>query len=173
MNNSIISVDELGETKDFSLSVYGIYQDKEKVLFRKLGMIILGAGINSSANDMANWLKLWLNYGSFEGKRIISEDYIRNAINTKAIMMGLHQQRKISLTIYLVMAMVGIQIFSMVITEYIMEDLFPGFSSNVVLFPADGFGIVVLSNQHNTDLPYTVASMLALRMLSLDHNKTL
>jgi hypothetical protein len=38
--------------------------------------------------------------------------------------MGLHQQRKIRLTIYLVMAMVGIQIFSMVITEHIMEDLF-------------------------------------------------
>jgi hypothetical protein len=33
---------------------------------------------------MANWLKLWLNYGSFEGKRFISEDYIRNAISTKA-----------------------------------------------------------------------------------------
>lgn len=49
--------------------------------------------------------------------------------------------------------------------------MFPGFSSNVVLFPADGFGIVVLSNQHNTDLPYTVASMLALRMLGLDYNK--
>lgn len=70
MNHSNISVDELVKQKDFSYP-YGIYQNKiEKVLFQKTGNDNPGAGINSSANDMANWLKLWLNYGNFEGKEL-------------------------------------------------------------------------------------------------------
>ena len=37
---------------------------------------------------MANWLKLWLNYGSFDGKQIISKDYVKNAMSTKAVIDG-------------------------------------------------------------------------------------
>ncbi|MDR2231107.1 MAG: serine hydrolase [Flavobacteriaceae bacterium] len=171
MNNSNISVDELVKQKDFSYP-YGIYQNKiEKVLFQKTGNDNPGAGINSSANDMANWLKLWLNYGNFEGKRIVSEDYIRNAISTKAIIDGGAPSKKDQAN-YLFGYGYGwnTNIFHGHYRVY-HGGLVSGFSSNVVLFPADGFGIVVLSNQHNTDLPYTVASMLALRMLGLNHNK--
>jgi hypothetical protein len=45
------------------------------------------------------------------------------------------------------------------------------FNSNVFLFPADQFGVVVLSNQHNSDISNTIANMISIRMLGLDHNK--
>ncbi|MDV3508831.1 hypothetical protein CMU89_14950 [Elizabethkingia anophelis] len=171
MQNSNISVDELVKQNDFSYP-YGIYHDTiEKVLFQKTGNDNPGAGINSSANDMANWMKLWLNYGSFEGKQIISADYVRNAMSVKAIIDGTPPSNKDQVN-FLFGYGYGWNtgIFHGHYRAY-HGGLVSGYSSNVVLFPADGFGIAVLSNQHNTDLPYTVASMLALRMLGMDHNK--
>ncbi|RTZ49533.1 hypothetical protein EJ377_03230 [Chryseobacterium arthrosphaerae] len=46
-----------------------------------------------------------------------------------------------------------------------------GFNSNIFLFPAEKLGIAVLSNQQNSDISNTIANMISIRMLGLDHGK--
>lgn len=42
--------------------------------------------INSSVNDMANWLKVWISGGYFKGKEILPTNYIREAASSQMVM---------------------------------------------------------------------------------------
>ena len=75
MKGSNTSVEEMKKTKDFS---YGyVYEEATKetrrVPTRDLPAIAPAGAINSSARDMAQWLRLMLGGGVFEGKRLVSE----------------------------------------------------------------------------------------------------
>lgn len=171
MYNSNTSIDEMTKQKNFSYP-YGMYKGKtEKLLFQVPNNDKPGAAINSSANDMANWIKMWLNYGKFNGNDVLTKDFARNAMSTKAIINGnppAEPEQKNYLFGY------GYGWNTKIFKGHYKVDhggAVSGFSSNVVLFPAEKFGIVVLSNQQNSDLPYTLANMISIRMLGLDENK--
>lgn len=171
MDNSNTSIGEMVKQKDFSYP-YGMYKGKaEKLLFQIPNNDKPGAAINSTANDMANWLRLWLNYGNFEGKDILTKDFAKNAMSEKAIIDG-NPPTKPDQNNFLFGYGYGwnTQIFK---GHYRVahEGGVSGFSSKMVLFPAEKFGIVVLTNQQNTDLPSTISSMISIRMLGLDENK--
>jgi CubicO group peptidase (beta-lactamase class C family) len=75
MKGSDTSVPEMQKARDFS---YGyVYEEATKetrrVPTRDLPAIAPAGAINSSARDMAQWLRLMLGGGEFEGKRLVSE----------------------------------------------------------------------------------------------------
>ena len=75
MKASDTSVPEMQRTRDYS---YGyVYEEGTKetrrVPTRDLPAIAPAGAINSSARDMAQWLRLMLGGGAFEGKRLVSE----------------------------------------------------------------------------------------------------
>lgn len=171
MNNSNTSVDEMIKQEDFSYP-YGLYHNTiEKVLFQKPDNDKPGAAINSSATDMGNWIRLWLNNGSFENKVILSKEYANNAISAKTIIDGtppVKPDQKNFLFAH------GYGWFTQIFKGHYKvwhAGGVSGFNSSVFLFPAEKFGIVVLSNQHNSDLSGTIANMISIRMLGLDYNK--
>ena len=47
--------------------------------YRNIDNAGAAGSINSNAADMAQWLRLWINNGSFEGKRLLSEATVREA----------------------------------------------------------------------------------------------
>lgn len=47
--------------------------------YRNIDNAGAAGSINSNALDMARWLRLWVNNGAFEGKRILSEAMVREA----------------------------------------------------------------------------------------------
>ena len=76
MSNSNISIAEMKQAKDYSFGYDYNFDTKEthRLPMRDLGQIAPAGSINSSARDMAQWVKFMLNGGSVGGKRLISEN---------------------------------------------------------------------------------------------------
>jgi CubicO group peptidase (beta-lactamase class C family) len=75
MNNSTMSVKEMQKAKDYSFGYSYNFDTKEtrKLPTRDIGEVAPAGSINSSANDMARWLRFVLNEGELDGKRLVSE----------------------------------------------------------------------------------------------------
>ncbi len=75
MTNSNLSITHMAKTKDHSLGYrfIGETTTAEKVPFRNIDEIGPAGSINSSAKDMAQWLRFVLGGGVYKGKRLVSE----------------------------------------------------------------------------------------------------
>ncbi len=75
MNNSTMSITELAKAKDASFGYEYNFDTKEtrKLPYRELTPFAPAGSINSTANDMAKWLKFVMNGGTVAGKRLVSE----------------------------------------------------------------------------------------------------
>lgn len=75
MTNSTMSMKEMAKVKDRSLGYNYNFDTKETQLlpYRDIDEVAPAGSINSSANDMAKWLRFILNGGTIEGKRLVSE----------------------------------------------------------------------------------------------------
>ncbi|AZB33578.1 serine hydrolase [Chryseobacterium bernardetii] len=171
MDNSNTSIDEMVKQKDFSYP-YGLYkQHIEKLLFQKPDNDKPGAAINSSAIDMGNWIRLWLNYGQFENKPVLSKEFVSNAMSTKTMIDGTPPAKPDQKNFLFGH---GYGWFTQIFKGHYKvwhSGGVSGFTSDVFLFPADKFGLAVLTNQHNSDLSNTIANMISIRMLGLDQHK--
>jgi CubicO group peptidase (beta-lactamase class C family) len=92
MTNSNMSIKEMEKAKDFSYGYEYNFDTKEtrRLPFRPIDEIAPAGSINSSANDMAKWIKFVMDRGVVDGKRLVSEkNYdewtkIQNKIGGKA-----------------------------------------------------------------------------------------
>ena len=75
MTNSTMSIDQMKRAKDFSNGYEYNFDTKEtrNLPMRDIDAIAAAGSINSSAKDMANWLKFITNGGTINGKRLVSE----------------------------------------------------------------------------------------------------
>ncbi len=75
MTNSTMQIAQMERAKDFSLGYDYNFDTKETLRrpFREISQVAPAGSINSSANDMAKWLRFILNGGSLDGKRLVSE----------------------------------------------------------------------------------------------------
>jgi hypothetical protein len=75
MTNSDLSVTKMQRAKDYSLGYNYNFDTKETRLlpYRNIDEIAPAGAINSSAKDMAQWLRFVLNRGEIGGKRLVSE----------------------------------------------------------------------------------------------------
>ncbi len=76
MENSTMTIQQMQQSKDFSFGYNYNFDTKQT---RRLPMLDIketapAGSINSSANDMAKWLKFVLNEGEFNGKRLVSKE---------------------------------------------------------------------------------------------------
>lgn len=167
MKSSNTTVGEMTKTNDYSLG-YGISKGKvEKVLFAELKNDSAGGAINSTSTDMANWMLAWLNNGNFENKEIIPKDYIREATSIKAIDNGLPPAAD-DPAVYAFGYGYGWKINSNKGHYKVHHGgNVSGFSSNMALYPTDNLGIVVLTNQNTSILPYIVSDIITNRMLNI------
>jgi CubicO group peptidase (beta-lactamase class C family) len=80
MKNTNISVNEMQKTSDFSKPYREESGEIKESSFYNVDAMGPAASINSSVNEMANWMLLQLNKGKFEDKQIISE---KNLLETQ------------------------------------------------------------------------------------------
>lgn len=75
MTNSTMLIVQMEKAKDYSLGYNYNFDTKEttKLPFREIAEVAPAGSINSSANDMAKWLRFVLNGGMVDGKRLVSE----------------------------------------------------------------------------------------------------
>ena len=76
MKNSTMSMKEMQKARDYSFGYNYNFDTKatSKLPFRDIDEIAPAGSINSSARDMAEWLRFVLNGGNAGGKRLVSEN---------------------------------------------------------------------------------------------------
>jgi len=122
---------------------------------------LLGAGsINSTANDLARWLQVWINGGAYKGKQVIPADFVKKAIESHFVADGSLNPRFPDEQFY----NLGLCWFlSSYRGHYEVNHTgnIDGFSSSVTFFPLDSLGIVVLTNQNSSALIHLVPDFVA------------
>ena len=121
--------------------------------------------IYSSANDMSHWLKMWINNGKYNGKEILSEVYINEAMSSQMVVTAAIPDKE-NPDVYFANYGYGWMISSYK-GHYLVEHggNIDGFSASVAFFPSDKLGIVVLANQDGSSVPNLVRNTIADRLL--------
>lgn len=165
MNNS--TTGSVPENKDYAVGYINRNGETRKLDFLtdKLKGIAPAGGIVSNAKDMANWLLMWTNQGSFNGKEVISSDFSSQAISSQMI-------AKPNLpTKYLPDYYFFNYGFGWYTANYRGHyglghgGNINGFSSFVSLMPADSIAVFVSVNQNNSQVPRILTNLLVDRMI--------
>jgi CubicO group peptidase (beta-lactamase class C family) len=151
------------------------YQLKKDSIISKMDYYNIAAmspagSINSSANDMSNWLITWINEGEFKGKEVIPAAYTSEAMSSQMVIGAALPDKDIPDAHF---ANYGYGwMLSSYKGHYRVEHggNIDGFSANVAFFPSDSIGIVVLANQNGSSVPGLVRNTIADNILAV--NKT-
>jgi CubicO group peptidase (beta-lactamase class C family) len=148
------------------------YRLKEKVAgdipFRVIDAIGPAGSINSTANDMAKWLQLNLGVGAVDGKRIVAARQVQDMHRPHMVIQtfpGLFEDPEIQQPAY------GLGWF---VESYRGRKrvhhggAIDGFQAQVSFLPAEGVGVVVLTNLGGTPLPDIVARHASDRLMGLE-----
>ena len=168
MISTFTDLEAMKSTNDFSFG-YGLSNGKtQKVLYENYFSYSPAGAIKSSANDMSNWMLTWLNNGQFNGQQVLPKNYVKNATSIHNIM----PQNGADNNVYLFGDGFGWRVQSFKGHYKVNHGgNTSGFSSQVVMYPNDKLGIVVLTNQQNSILPYIVADVITNRMLDLSRTE--
>lgn len=167
MTRSNTSIQEM---KQASNAAFG-YNLKDEVItktdYYDIAAMSPAGSINSSVNDMANWLITWINNGKFNGKEILPESYVTDAISSHAVANGGLPSEEFPNTF---ISNYGYGWFLMSYKgQYRVEHggNIDGFSASVTFYPTADIGIVVLTNQNNSSLPTFARNTIADRLLDV------
>lgn len=140
----------------------------EKMDYFDISGMSPAGSINSTASDLSNWLKVWVNGGKFKSAQIIPTAYYEEAISSQMVMGSGLPAKFNDLTFsnyglgWMVHSYRG---------HYQVEHggNIDGFSANVAFFPTDSIGIVVLTNQDGSSVPKIVRNIIADRLLGMEY----
>lgn len=165
MTRTNFSVDDSQKESDFALPYAKREGKVVKIPFRKISNIGPAGSINSSVNEMARWVTAHLNGGKF-GEKKIAEAATVAEMHLPQMAIGAPGERPdISSADYAM---------GWVVDTYRGHQRvhhggnIDGFSANVVLFPKDGLGVVVLTNLNGTPLRELIVRVLADRLLKIE-----
>lgn len=167
MTRTNVSIAEMKSASNAALG-YDVKNDViTKTDYYDIASMAPAGAINSSANDVANWLIMWINKGKFNGKEILPENYINEAMSSHSVIHGGLPSKEFPNTF---MANYGYGwMLSSYKGHYRVEHggNIDGFSASVAFFPADNIGIVVLANQNGSSIPSLVRNTIADRLLGI------
>jgi CubicO group peptidase (beta-lactamase class C family) len=167
MTTSNVSMVEMSKAAEPAL---GYIQHNDKTLepvdyYHIRGMAPAGS-INSSVNEMANWVITWIHGGKFNGKEILPPDYVTEAMTPQIVtgLMPTKEHPDIHASSYgLGWSMASYR------GHYRVEHggAIDGFQASTCFFPTDSIGVVVLANQGGSVMPSLVRNTIVDRMLRL------
>ncbi|WP_316751937.1 serine hydrolase [Pedobacter gandavensis] len=166
MSHSTTSLAEFQKDPDASLPYTYDGKEIKAVDYYDIDGMGPAGSINSSANDMANWVKLWISKGSYKGKEILPPAYITAASSSQMVMNdGLPDTEN---DIYTDNYGLGWMISSYR-GHYKVEHggNIDGFSASVSFFPTDKLGVVILTNQSGSEVPGIVLNSISDRLFQL------
>ena len=170
MDSSDVSIEELEKNPNAAIG-YGLKQDSiiRKLDYYHINAMAPAGSINSSVNDMAKWVTLWMNAGKYNGKEILPPSYISEAISSQMIIgAGLPTIEKPDMYF----ANYGFGWFLQSYRGHYRVEHggnIDGFSASTSFFPSDSIGIIVLCNQDGSSVPSIVRNLVADRMLGLKY----
>lgn len=169
MTASNVSISELEKASEPAFG-YELTKDKiHKMKYYDIAAMSPAGSINSSVNEMSNWVRTWIYGGKLDGKEIIPASYVREAISSQMIVGdGLPDPEHPDIQF----ANYGYGWFlGSYKGHYRVEHggNIDGFSASTSFFPRDSVGIIVLVNQNGSVVPGLVRNIVADRMLKASH----
>lgn len=170
MSHSNFTIKDLTASNDASFG-YGVKKDSviKKLDYYNIAAMSPAGAINSSVNEMANWVIAWINDGKFNGKEIIPSVWRNDAISSQSI-IGSGLPDKENPGLYFATYGFG-WMLSSYNGHYRVEHggNIDGFSASTCFFPSDSIGIIVLSNQDGSVVPSIIRNTIADRMLGVKY----
>lgn len=166
MTSSQFSVGTTQLQDDYALP-YVVHEDKHKAVpFRNIDAMGPAGSINSNVKDMAQWIKLQMNEGLFDGERIVSQDMLAT-LHMPHMVGGIPgiNQSNIDMNCYGLGWSIEPYRGSRMMHHGGSID---GFSANAAFMPAEKIGVVVLSNLNGTPLPMYISNHILDRLLGGD-----
>ncbi len=177
MVRSNLSIDELEKSENIAFG-YELKNDSiiQKMNYYHIAGMSPAGSINSSVNEMSNWLITWINKGKFKNNEILPASFVDQAISSQMVVTGALPGKE-NPDLHLSNYGYGWGISSYK-GHYRVEHggAIDGFTASTCFFPSDSIGIVVLTNQNGSSVPPVVRNIIADRVLnvtSTDWNKTL
>ncbi len=167
MTHSNFSVKDLAKAEDASLG-YTVIRDSiiHATDYYDINAMGPAGSINSSVNEMSNWLITWINGGKFNGKEILPAAYTREAMSSQMVISAGIPDPEIP------DAHLSNYGFGWMISSYRGHyrvehgGNIDGFSASTSFYPNDSIGIVVLVNQNGSAVPGLVRNSIADRLLN-------
>ena len=170
MDSATVSIDEMEKRSDIAIG-YGLKNDSiiKKLDYYHIDAMAPAGSINSSVNDMAKWVTTWIIGGRYNGKELMSPNYVNASMSSQMIIGGALPSKDIP-ELYFSNYGFGWMLSSYK-GHYRVEHggNIDGFSASTCFFPSDSIGIVVLCNQDGSPVPSIVRNIIADRMLGLKY----
>jgi CubicO group peptidase (beta-lactamase class C family) len=165
MKTSNFSVDESQKTPDFAFPYREVKDTVKLIPFRNITTAGPAGSINSSVNEMLEWVRLQLNDGKVGEKQVISAATIANIHAPHMAMQQSQQYTEVLSNSY------ALGWFTKVYRGHQMVEHggnIDGFSANVAFLPNDKIGLVVLTNLDGTPLPGLIRNYVTDIMLGFE-----
>jgi CubicO group peptidase (beta-lactamase class C family) len=147
---------------------YYLYKDSlvKSMDYYNINAMSPAGSINSSVNEMANWVIAWINGGKFNGKDLFPAAYMKEAMSSQMI-IGAALPDKEKPDVHFANYGFGWMLGSYR-GHYRVEHggNIDGFSASTCFFPSDSIGIIVLTNQNGSAVTSLVRNSIADRMLN-------
>ena len=170
MTNSDVSLADWTKSNEESL---GYEVEKDSIIKKQdhydIAAMSPAGSINSSVNDMAKWVALWIHGGKLNGKEFVPPDFVTDAITVQMAAGGGLPDKDMP---DLYFSGYGFGWFlSSYRGHYRVEHggNIDGFSASTCFYPTDSIGIIVLSNQNGSSVPSVVRNLITDRMLGLKY----
>jgi CubicO group peptidase (beta-lactamase class C family) len=171
MTRSNLDIDAMKKSENAALG-YELTDEKEirKMDYYDIAGMSPAGSINSSVNEIANWVIAWINGGIFQGDTILPASFVQEAISSQAI-VGAATPGKEHPDLHFANYGYG-WFLSSYKGHYRVEHggNIDGFSANTCFFPSDSIGIVVLTNQNGSPVPSVVRNIISDRVLGLEYS---
>jgi hypothetical protein len=154
MKRACTSVTELASNDNVGTPHEKIDERIEPVAWRNLDNIAPAGSINASVNDMAQWLRLQLNEGTIDGKRIISAAAIKEMHTPQMVSRSDEITRKLYPDAHFINYGLGWELqdcHGRKIVEH--GGAIDGMRAEVGLIPEEKLGVVILCNRGGTAMP--------------------
>ncbi|MRG43499.1 serine hydrolase [Chitinophaga sp. SYP-B3965] len=169
MNNSNLTIDGLKKNPEPAIG-YFVENDSaiKKIDYFNINAMAPAGSINSSVNDMANWVITWIMGGKFKGKEVLNANYIKEAVSAQMSMGGGAPAPMDMSDIHS-----NAYGFGWMLTSYRGHyqvehgGNINGFTASACFYPTDNIGIIILSNQNASIMPTIMRNKISDKLLGL------
>ena len=154
MRESNTSITALAGMSDVAAPHANVNDTVRTIPYRKIDNIAPAGSINSNAVEMAQWVRLHLGDGKYEGKQLISKRMVDEMRAPQIVIRGMGNMNP---SAHLMAYGLG-WFLSDYEGRYVVQHggNIDGMTALVAMLPEEKFGIVILSNMNGTTFPTTV-----------------
>lgn len=166
MHRTNFSVRKMEQDRDFSYPYIEKGNECNRMALRDISLCGPACSINSSVNELAHWVQMQLNGGTYKDRSLISLATLQEMHTPQVIVPGAPEAQENYLKAYGIGW--GISSYR---CQYILshDGASEGFTSVIGILPYQGVGVIVLSNRNISSLPRFLSLQIIDRVLELPY----